>query len=140
MAGTLKNVVALAAGFVDGMGYGANTKAAIMREGLSEMRELAKAMYPSVRDETFLESCGVADLIATCFGGRNRSVAEAWAKARCQACPNPKPYVVAPIRMGLCCISVLRLYEQVVLHKRPTQCGLRFFRSAHVTNLYIVYF
>lgn len=84
MAGTLKNVVALASGFVDGLGYGANTKAAIMREGLSEMRDLAKAMYPSVRDETFLESCGVADLIATCYGGRNRAVAAAWAQARSQ--------------------------------------------------------
>lgn len=84
MAGTLKNVVAVAAGFVDGMGYGANTKAAIMREGLSEMRDLAQAMYPSVRDETFLESCGVADLVATCFGGRNRAVSAAWAQAHCK--------------------------------------------------------
>ena len=87
MAGTLKNVVAVAAGFVDGMGYGPNTKAAVMREGLSEMRDLAKAMYPSVRDETFLESCGVADLVATCFGGRNRAVSAAWAAARCKDWP-----------------------------------------------------
>lgn len=84
MAGTLKNVVAVAAGFIDGLGYGSNTKAAIMREGLSEMRDLSKAMFPSVRDETFLESCGVADLIATCFGGRNRAVASEWARLHCQ--------------------------------------------------------
>lgn len=81
MAGTLKNVVAVGAGFIDGLGYGANTKAAILRQGLAEMRSLAKQMYPNVRDETFLESCGVADLIATCYGGRNRQVAAAWAEA-----------------------------------------------------------
>lgn len=59
MCGTLKNIVALAAGMSDGLGYGSNTKAAIIRQGLSEMKLLSKRMYPSVRDETFLESCGV---------------------------------------------------------------------------------
>ena len=40
-----------------------------------------QALYPTVRDETFFEPCGVADLIATCYGGRNRLVAEAYTKA-----------------------------------------------------------
>eukprot|EP00882_Tetradesmus_deserticola_P025966 GHRQ01028566.1.p1 GENE.GHRQ01028566.1~~GHRQ01028566.1.p1 ORF type:complete len:101 (+),score=31.83 GHRQ01028566.1:471-773(+) len=44
-------------------------------QGLGEMRRFSKALYASVRDETFFESCGVADLIATCYGGRNRLVA-----------------------------------------------------------------
>ena len=44
-------------------------QAAIIRQGLLEMRHLAETMYPSVRDATFFESCGVADLIATCYGG-----------------------------------------------------------------------
>jgi hypothetical protein len=39
------------------------------------MRRFSKELYPTVRDETFFESCGVADLIATCYGGRNRLVA-----------------------------------------------------------------
>uniref|UniRef100_A0A7D7L907 Glycerol-3-phosphate dehydrogenase [NAD(+)] n=1 Tax=Chlamydomonas sp. ICE-MDV TaxID=1983280 RepID=A0A7D7L907_9CHLO len=78
MCGTLKNIVALAAGMIDGLGLGSNSKAAIMRQGLSEMRKLAKALYPAIRDETFMESCGVADLIATCIGGRNRLCAEKW--------------------------------------------------------------
>ncbi|KAL7677114.1 hypothetical protein ACOME3_003360 [Neoechinorhynchus agilis] len=82
LCGALKNIVAVAVGFVDGLGYGDNTKAAIIRIGFVEMVNLAKLMFPDHDTSVFLESCGIADLVATCYGGRNRLVASAFVKQK----------------------------------------------------------
>ncbi|KAK9474705.1 NAD-dependent glycerol-3-phosphate dehydrogenase N-terminus-domain-containing protein [Dipodascopsis tothii] len=81
LCGALKNIVALASGFVDGMGWGDNAKAAVIRRGLLEMRHFGTVFFPSCENATFTEeSCGVADVITSCNGGRNHRIAAAMMK------------------------------------------------------------
>ncbi len=72
--GSLKNVMALAAGISDGLGFGANTRAALITRGLSEMTRLGVAA--GARPLTFAGLAGMGDLVLTCTGdlSRNRSV------------------------------------------------------------------
>merc|ERR1712192_49899 len=79
-------IVALSAGFVDGMKLGYNTKATVMGIGAKETRKFVYHFYPKSKAETFLESCGLADLVTTCFGGRNFKCAKAFAEQPDKSC------------------------------------------------------
>ncbi|KAL3989574.1 NAD-dependent glycerol-3-phosphate dehydrogenase C-terminus family protein [Acanthocheilonema viteae] len=82
LCGGLKNIVACAAGFADGLGYGSNTKAAIIRLGLLEIISFIELFYHSSNIQTYFESCGIADLIVACTSGRNRKICEAFVKTK----------------------------------------------------------
>jgi glycerol-3-phosphate dehydrogenase (NAD(P)+) len=82
IAGALKNVMAIAAGMADGMGFGANTKAALITRGLAELTRLGVALGGDPL--TFSGLAGMGDLIATCISpqSRNRYVGEQLGKGR----------------------------------------------------------
>lgn len=67
----LKNVIALAAGMADGLGYGDNTKAALITRGMAEISRLGTAM--GCRAETFMGLSGIGDLIVTCASMHSRN-------------------------------------------------------------------
>jgi glycerol-3-phosphate dehydrogenase (NAD(P)+) len=76
LAGALKNVIAIAAGIIDGIRGGDNAKAALLSRGLAEITRLGVAM--KARPETFAGLTGLGDLVTTCISpkGRNRSFGE----------------------------------------------------------------
>ena len=76
LAGAMKNVIAIAAGIIDGAGAGDNAKAALLTRGLAEIKRLGIKM--GARPQTFSGLTGLGDLVTTCISptGRNRSFGE----------------------------------------------------------------
>ncbi len=77
LGGSLKNVVAIAAGIADGLGFGSNTKAALLTRGMAEITRLGVAC--GAQPDTFWGLSGFGDLLTTCVSpqSRNRSLGEA---------------------------------------------------------------
>ena len=82
LGGAVKNVMAIAAGISDGMGFGYNARAALITRGLAEMTRLGLALGGKL--ETFMGLAGVGDLILTCTGdlSRNRTVGKLLAQGK----------------------------------------------------------
>lgn len=82
IGGAVKNVMAIAAGVSDGMGFGLNARAALITRGLAEIARLGKAL--GGRSETLMGLAGMGDLILTCTGdlSRNRRVGLALAEGK----------------------------------------------------------
>jgi len=71
LGGSIKNVIAIAAGVLEGLGYGYNTMAALLTRGLAEMTRLGAAMGADPR--SFSGLAGIGDLVLTCTGGLSRN-------------------------------------------------------------------
>jgi len=71
IGGAVKNVMAIATGTADGMGFGANARAALIARGLAEMQRLGRAM--GAREETFTGLTGLGDLVLTCTDDQSRN-------------------------------------------------------------------
>ncbi len=82
LGGSLKNVIAIACGISDGLGFGTNTKAAILSRGLAEISRLGSAM--KAKHATFSGISGLGDLVTTCVSqySRNRFVGEEIGKGK----------------------------------------------------------
>ncbi len=82
LGGAVKNCLAIAAGIADGLGYGDNSKAALLTRGLNEILEIGK--YYNVNPKTFMGLSGLGDIIVTCTSkhSRNRYVGEELGKGR----------------------------------------------------------
>jgi glycerol-3-phosphate dehydrogenase (NAD(P)+) len=82
MGGVVKNVIAIAAGMVDGMGFGDNSKSTLMTRGLGELTRLGVAL--GGHSQTFSGLAGMGDLVATCMSpqSRNRRVGEELGRGR----------------------------------------------------------
>lgn len=71
LGGAIKNVLAIAAGISDGLGFGANARSAIITRGLAEMRRLGEKL--GAKDDTLMGLAGIGDLVLTCTDNQSRN-------------------------------------------------------------------
>jgi glycerol-3-phosphate dehydrogenase (NAD(P)+) len=110
LCGASKNVIAIAAGMSDGLGYGDNTKATLMTRGLAEMARLGAAV--GANPLTYMGLAGMGDLVVTCTSrhSRNRGIGEFIAKGGTMEEFTEKTHMVA--EGAVACLSVAALGER----------------------------
>lgn len=113
LGGALKNVVGIAAGISDGLGFGDNTKSALLTRGLTEMVRFGVSL--GARAETFFGLAGIGDLITTCISrhGRNRHVGERLGKGE------KLPDILASMKM-----VAEGVYTTRSVHEQATKLGI----------------
>ncbi|MBL8023048.1 MAG: NAD(P)-dependent glycerol-3-phosphate dehydrogenase [Elusimicrobia bacterium] len=136
LCGALKNVFAVACGVSDGLGFGDNTKAALMTRGLNEMVRLGMAEGAQVI--TFLGLAGLGDLIVTCTSqhSRNRSLGEKLGSGKtakealaemtmvAEGFPTTKSAMQLALRHGLDLPIILELYH-ILYEGKPARDAMR---------------
>ena len=132
LAGAMKNIIAIAAGIIDGVGAGDNAKAALLSRGLAEITRLGTAM--GARPQTFAGLTGLGDLVTTCISpkGRNRSFGERIGKGQTvEHAQNATESVVEGITTCKSAVALARRHNvempitqavyQVLFEKKPVQ-------------------
>jgi glycerol-3-phosphate dehydrogenase (NAD(P)+) len=133
LGGSLKNVIAIACGVSDGLGFGTNTKAAILTRGLAEISRLGKAM--GARPNTFSGISGLGDLVTTCISqqSRNRRVGELIGKGKsletiirhmqmvAEGVPTAKSAYNLSLKYKIDMPIVKEVYQLLYRHKSPLQ-------------------
>ncbi len=119
LAGAMKNIIAIAAGIIDGAGAGDNAKAALLSRGLAEITRLGVAM--GARPQTFSGLTGLGDLVTTCISpkGRNRSFGERIGKG--QSAEEAESATESVIEGTSTCKSVIALASRYSVETPITQ-------------------
>lgn len=119
LSGAVKNVIAIAAGIIDGIGAGNNAKAALVTRGLAEIKRLGVAM--GAAESTFSGLSCLGDLVTTCISpvGRNRSFGERIGKG--QTAAESLSATASVVEGAATCESVLKLAEKYNVEMPLTQ-------------------
>jgi glycerol-3-phosphate dehydrogenase (NAD(P)+) len=119
LAGAMKNVIAIAAGIIDGIRAGDNAKAALLTRGLAEITRLGLAM--GAKEQTFAGLTGLGDLVTTCISpkGRNRSFGERVGKG--QTAEQAQKATESVVEGFATCKSVIALAERYDVEMPITQ-------------------
>jgi glycerol-3-phosphate dehydrogenase (NAD(P)+) len=111
IGGALKNVIAIAAGISDGMGFGMNTKAALMTRGLHEIRKLAVAW--GALPETLNGLAGMGDLIVTCMSSLSRNYRFGELLSQGLGAQAAKEKIGMAVEGAYTCLSALQMAQRV---------------------------